>query len=258
MVLTAEQKLRLNELLLKLFKNWKELQRTLGLRKGIRLENISPEADLLEQGIYEVIEWAEREDRLSDLLEAMQAAKSGSQKLRALVEEIRANPEPVRRPERPIISGLEKAGIITFTDNFHKGIDWEPLFTNTKELDIFFSYGRTWRNTHRDELTTLVTTSNIQLRVVLPDRDREDVIASLSYRFRYTPDELKVYIRDAIIYFQELLAKAEKAKSGATISIWLISTPPLYSFYRFDKAAVIAWFGHRREQVPVFFCAGRI
>lgn len=216
----------------------------------------TPDASF-EHAIFEVIYWANREDRVEDLLAALLKDRPKNVDLVAFVEAVKASqPAPPPKPTDVIQADRENidlAGIVGFTDNFHVGIDWAPLFANTKNLDIFFSYGRTWRHTHRQALLDLVTKSAISIRVVLPDPEHETTVAQLVEQFKYTPEKVRDYISDAVIFFSNLELRANEAGSGSTVSIWFLCSVPKFSFYGFDEVAVLAWSSHRRDQpsVPV-------
>jgi len=146
---------------------------------------------------------------------------------------------------------LSFAGIIKISDSFHnKDIDWSSYFKHVKKLDIFFAYGRTWRNNHNEELQRLALSNDVRIRVVLPNPDDEITISELSRKFDYTKDQLKELINETKNYFIEL------SKKQAKISIWLLPLSPYFSFYRFDYVGILALYTHRKDRasVPTFVC----
>lgn len=146
------------------------------------------------------------------------------------------------------------AGLIKITDSFHSDIDWKAYFRTVDKLDIFFAYGRTWRNTYELELKQVASKENARIRVVLPDPEDEQTVAELARRFNLTPESLKGAIRETEAFFRNL-RKSTDAR-GAQIDIWFLPAAPSFSFYRFDRVAILALYSHRHERAPVptFIC----
>jgi hypothetical protein len=146
------------------------------------------------------------------------------------------------------------AGILRITDSFHQDVDWKSYFQSVQKLDIFFAYGRTWRNAHIHELRTLLGREGARARVVLPDPEDKQTMEELARRFSYTPDQLVELIREAERDFKGLRGQA--GTRGAELSIWFLPAAPHFTFYRFDRIAVLALYTHRRERAPVptFVC----
>jgi len=145
---------------------------------------------------------------------------------------------------------VRAAGITSITNEFYRGIDWPALFGKVKMLDIFFSYGQTWRHIHTLELKELANRDGAQIRVILPDPDSEEIVKELARRFDATEDEVKKRIKDASDDFQEKFRNGCKA----SCSLWYIPLAPLFSFYRFDDIIILSLFKHRsgRGGVPAF------
>lgn len=154
-----------------------------------------------------------------------------------------------------IAKEIEFAGILKITDSFHDAVDWKSLFRTVSKLDIFFAYGRTWRNTHVRELQELAAREGARIRVVLPDPDDEQTIVELARRFAYQPQQLRDLIKEAEEYFRNL--HTFRGPKGAQIEIRFLPAAPVFSFYRFDHIAIIALYSHRRGRgpaVPTFVC----
>lgn len=148
-----------------------------------------------------------------------------------------------------IAQELNSAGIVGFTDSFYAEPDWASLFQGVKRLDIFFAYGRTWRNVHRRELEELAKRTDAQIRVILPDIDDHLTISDLARRFNCTAESIKTLIAEAKDDFTRL--KTIGGNTGAKIDIWALPAPPLFTFYRFDDSFVLTLYSHRRERSPV-------
>ena len=71
-------------------------------------------------------------------------------------------------------------------------IDWEDLFKKSNQIDLFFTYARTWRNINSVYLDQFVKTKGNQMRVVLPDPNNEIILHELSNRFSKSTDDLKL------------------------------------------------------------------
>lgn len=142
---------------------------------------------------------------------------------------------------------VQATGIITVTTDFQRGIDWQSLFKTVKNLDIFFSYGRTWRSTNVAELRNLAQRPKIEVRVVLPDPNNDELMKELGRRYRKQPDEVKASILEASDEFQNIF-------KNANFSLWFLPESPMFSFYRFDHKIVLALSKHgtRGGDIPTF------
>jgi len=256
MKLTGEQIETLTTILVGAIEDTDELERLVRTRLNMDLQLIT-DSDRLQHATFKLVEWADREYRVEDLLNGMCAAKPRNVELRDFTRDWKASESSQRPPVAPpapvvpVVSSIETAGIASFVDDFNKGIEWERLFAESSKLDILFAYGRTWRKTYRADLISFVTRSAVTIRVVLADPDHAPTLTLLAEHFQYDQDELRKLIKDAIIYFQNLQIKASEARSGATVNIRLMSAVPQFSFYCFDDEAVVSWTSHRREPDPV-------
>lgn len=132
---------------------------------------------------------------------------------------------------------IRTAGIVSVTTDFLRGIDWQHMFKTVKNLDIFFSYGRTWRNTNRKELIEIAQCSDTKIRVVLPDPQNDELMKELGRRFRKSPEELKKLIWEAYDDFENIFKYSD-------FSLWFLPESPMFSFYRFDHLVILAFFKH--------------
>lgn len=142
---------------------------------------------------------------------------------------------------------VRSAGILTVTTDFQRGIDWKRMFGTVKKLDIFFSYGRTWRGTNRSELHEIAKRSDIRVRVVLPDPCNSQLMDELGHRFRKSPEEVKGLTLEASDDFRNIFKDSD-------FSLWFLPESPVFSFYRFDHLIVLALFRHGTQggAVPTF------
>ena len=109
---------------------------------------------------------------------------------------------------------LSFAGIIKITDVFHQDIDWRSYFNSVNKLDIFFAYGRTWRNSHTEELRRLASKRGARIRVVLPDPESEETVTELSRRFGYKTENLIELIKEARTFFFVIAVRLDSRRSG--------------------------------------------
>jgi len=142
---------------------------------------------------------------------------------------------------------LAEAGIDVVANSFKdERINWEQLFKNARRLDLFISYGHTWRNTQIERIEKLLSDEHAILRVILPDPDDERTMENLSHRFQMQPEELKHEIQEAMLFFEH-----RKKKSKGTVEIYFTRISPLFTFYRFSNKAVFAMYNHRLGRLPV-------
>lgn len=150
---------------------------------------------------------------------------------------------------------IRLAGISSVTTSYNLSeIDWGSLFKNVKKLDLFFSYARTWRNTHLQELKRLAASKGARIRVVLPDPGDDLTVRDLARRFDCSTTELVSRIEEAAAFFRNL--RPSSGSDGAQVIVWFLPAAPLYAFYRFDRVVVLTLHGHRRERAPfpTFVC----
>ncbi|MFB2974268.1 hypothetical protein ACE1CD_35340 [Aerosakkonema sp. BLCC-F183] len=148
---------------------------------------------------------------------------------------------------------FQKAGIVKITewDNI-TSLNWKAYFEGVRELDIFFTYGRTWSRTYTSELKELASKKEVCIRLVLPDNNDPFVLGELSRLFCIEEKELKKRIEETADFFQNL-----RKPNGAKIDVYFCEGIPFFSFYRFNDIAVVAMVTHRRERgvkIPTFVC----
>ncbi len=144
-----------------------------------------------------------------------------------------------------LASDVDKAGLTGITMRFYQDIDWATLLKNTKNLDIFFSYGSTWRHINTVQLSELAN-RGVSIRVVLPDPDDEDLMIQLGARYGYDKDEMQRRINGAKTDLQEKFNN-----SPSELKLYRTKVAPLFDIYKFDDVAIITIFKHRTDRVPV-------
>jgi hypothetical protein len=136
---------------------------------------------------------------------------------------------------------VRAAGLLRIGMDYVREVDWENMFKTVKKLDIFFAYGRSWRRDNGEHLASAAKRGGLQVRVVLPNPDKGEVVSQLAVQFNQKPDHLRAYIQEAKIDFDE---KFECL--GSRYSISYFDEHPAFSYYRFDNIAVVAFYSNRR------------
>jgi len=148
-----------------------------------------------------------------------------------------------------IADDVRRAGITGVSATFHEEIPWGKLFQDVTHFDIFFAYGRTWRNTYAESLRNVAQRERAHIRIVLPDPEDQQTVAELAKRFDYSKEELIKLIKEAEADFRSL--RPTEDSKGTSVSLWFLPYAPQFTFYRFDSTAVLALYTHRRERIGV-------
>lgn len=147
-----------------------------------------------------------------------------------------------------VAAEVRQAGLLHVTDSYLDGVEWKKLLSNSREVDLFFSYASTWRNAHATEMRSLVLSQGATLRVILPDPGDRALMADLASRYGYEQAAMVDRVRDAINDFQGL---KQAAKNGSTVEVRFTTRAPVFSYYRFDKTTVSALYAQVLGRVPV-------
>lgn len=143
---------------------------------------------------------------------------------------------------------LKRAGVRELFTRPYDDVPWRDLLADTERLDIFFAYGRTWRNGHTDALEHLARLPTGRLRVILPDPDSPDIMAELARRFRCTLEDVKKRVEESAAHFLSL-RKIEGAH--ANIEVRYCVAAPQFTCYLFDNASVWCAYSHRHGRTGV-------
>lgn len=142
------------------------------------------------------------------------------------------------------------AGVFGLTTDFYRGVPWSRLLREAEEIDIFFTYGRSWRHTLTTELNELQARHGYAMRVILPDTSdpTAEGLIETAKRAGQTVEHLISHVHEARDFFSDVL----------DADIWLASATPLYASYRFDNTIVASLYNNQRGQtpgVPTILCA---
>ena len=156
-------------------------------------------------------------------------------------------------------AGLTKditaAGIVQVVDNFRSDdMRWSEYLQNTKCLDIFVCWAKTWRNHNKEHLESIVADPQGRIRLVLPDPDHEPTITYLANSFEgYDKNGIQRDIMEAIQFFKDLDRISDTTLGH--VEIWCVGRSPQFSWYRLDHQAVFAFYAHRgKKAVPTVVC----
>jgi hypothetical protein len=144
-------------------------------------------------------------------------------------------------------SDIERAGIVRITDQYLKEVEWDSYFANVERLDIVVAYGRTWRQTHWDQLTKIAKRSNARIRIILPDPSDVNSLTVLADRFNRTPAKLRDDILEAARDFIHL----KTDPPAADVNLYFRRGDQVFSCYRLDRTAVVTLYSHSRTRKPV-------
>lgn len=146
---------------------------------------------------------------------------------------------------------LSASGIVQIT-NEPQPINWDELFSNTHNVDVFFAYGKNWRGTHEGKLNRIASSAGNRIRIVLPDPENETVVKELAKRVNKTENGIRERILEAKHDFSQ--TRVKNANSGANIEIWYAAVTPTLTLYLFDTAVVVTLYSYLRDKsgVPHF------
>jgi Domain of unknown function (DUF4062) len=147
-----------------------------------------------------------------------------------------------------IVEVVQQAGLASIGIDFYRGVPWPELFANSTNLDLFLTYGRSWRRGLTKELRDFAARPDSRMRVILPDTVEGNTTALPEIAKRAGQS-----ISDVVLRINE--AEAEFGDLGA--AIWRSDTAQLYASYRFDDLVVVSLYNHQRgnsEGVPTLLC----
>lgn len=157
-----------------------------------------------------------------------------------------SSPFQTSQTSPPFSLGAEPNGLLQVGAGYFNDLSWGNLFSGTRELDIFVVYGQTWRNIHHRDLDRLARRKECRIRVFLADPEDEGTVAIMADRFAISPPDLRARIWAAGRDYEAL-----RREGGANIEIYYRPGDHVFSFYRFDKTAVISLYSHTRTRTSV-------
>ncbi|WP_322769594.1 hypothetical protein [Frankia sp. Cr1] len=165
------------------------------------------------------------------------------------VDEMHAQAErELRRHHRfaaELAADVRAAGLLRIGANYLNGLDWDRLFADVHELDIFVAYGQTWRNLNIRQLHKLARQRGSSIRIFLPDVNDEATTSLLANRFAIAPEELIRRIESTRESYEGM-----RYPDGARIELYYFPGDRMFSFYRLDDTVVVGFYSHSRNRFP--------
>jgi hypothetical protein len=141
----------------------------------------------------------------------------------------------------------EKDSVVAFESFQSTAIPWPDLFSKSTHVDLLFIGSSTWRNYHFARLNTLLAQPKSRLRVLIPDPDDESMVAAITDRMGGKEEDTRKYLMDALTFFEGL---ATGGTSGS-VELHRMTQTPLFSLFRFDDQALVAFYSHSRQLTNV-------
>jgi hypothetical protein len=142
---------------------------------------------------------------------------------------------------------IRASGLRRLSMHYLEDVEWSNLFQTARELEVFLSYGATWRGAHWTKLKEYCRRPGNKLRVYLPDPQDEVTVAALALRYAYTSEGMKQRIEEAAYDFASL-----RHEGGASdIRIYYRRGDPAFACYRFDGQIVVTLYSHTRSRADV-------
>lgn len=147
---------------------------------------------------------------------------------------------------------VKTTGLIGVSAKWRGEVNWPRLFNTASELEIFFTYGSTWRNTYKEEIEAFAKRKNTRATILLPDPSNVVVMEAISQRTGMSSEQLVDRIKAAEVDFINMFNVDGKGEEK--LAIWHLPFVPSYSYYRFDNTAIFTLYHHRldRHEVPTF------
>jgi len=147
---------------------------------------------------------------------------------------------------------IQASGLIRISSKWHGEVDWTNLFRKSDEINLFFMYGRTWRNINRAEIQNFIRRVSTKATIILPDVENVQFLGELARSISVTPDELKNRIEEAKKEFIAMFDAEENA--AERFAILSTSVFPVYSLYQFDGTIIVTFYSldKSKKEVPTF------
>lgn len=183
-----------------------------------------------------------------------------SHRLYLLMLQHKASPELARRiagsvqhhwthSDLPVAPSTGETGLIGLTTDFYRGVPWSRLLRDAQQIDIFFTYGRSWRHTLTSDFDRLAHRGKYDMRVIMPDTSdpTSEGLLETAKRAGQTVAQLTLNIQEAVAFFHDTV--------GA--DIWFSQAAHLFASYRFDDTIVVTLYNNQRGQtsgIPTLIC----
>jgi len=125
---------------------------------------------------------------------------------------------------------------------------FEELLASATRLAVYFIHSRRWRENHDAAIKAFLAREGTTFEVFLPDLENHELMFSLEKHFDDGP-LIPALVMDAYRYFARLAREFSKPTE-----IWLFGRYPTYTFYRFDRRAIVALYSNTaaKKHLPAF------
>ncbi len=115
---------------------------------------------------------------------------------------------------------------------------FDELIASSNTMVVYFIHSRRWRENHDAAIKAFLSRDQTTLEAFLPDLENHELMFSLSKHFDDGP-QIPSLVVDAYRYFARLAREF-----GKPARVWLFGRYPTYSFYQFDRRAVLALYSN--------------
>ncbi len=131
------------------------------------------------------------------------------------------------------LSGITRTG--PFAGFYQR---FEDLIAESSHMALYFIHSRRWRENHDAAIKAFVKREGTTLEAFLPDLENHELMFSLEKHFEDGP-QIPALVVDAYRYFGRLAQQF-----GKPVELWLYGRYPTFSFYQFDRRAIIALYSN--------------
>lgn len=142
---------------------------------------------------------------------------------------------------------VRSSGLRRLSMQWLEYVEWANMCLRAREIEVFVSYGTSWRNVLWPRLEEFSHGPRNKLRIYLPHPRDEATVSTLSQRYAITGDQIIQQITEAATAFASLRQEG----GGADIRIYYRRGDPTFACYRFDDQIVVTLYSHRRSRGDV-------
>jgi hypothetical protein len=152
-----------------------------------------------------------------------------------------------------VSADIRAAGLERVTMQWIDDVEWAQMFSQAREIEVFLSYGRTWRSNQWSRLEEASRKRGIKLWVYLPDPEDKAVMQVLAQRYSTIAEALVASVEESAEAFASLMKPR-----GADVRVYYRSGDPTFACYRFDQRIVATLYSHSRTRgdIPTFVLGG--
>jgi hypothetical protein len=134
-----------------------------------------------------------------------------------------------------VATDAREAGLRALNHEYLQVADWPELFHHAREIDLFASWGSTWRQAHEARWQEWSRQGNVRLRVLLPQPGDPALLKHLADRFMKTENYVRGKIEETAAFYKGL---GENAGDGTTVEVRHLVRAPVWAYYRLGGTIV--------------------